>query len=73
MIAITILRRGASKRIGLSSTKENYLSILQILESTSDVVDYKVAELDMFYRPHDLYLKDTQGFDKWKPITKTED
>ena len=63
MIVISVIRKGASKRLFLSvMDSSHYLSILQIFESTNDVVDYQVSEYE------DKYLPNTQGFDKWKPI-----
>jgi hypothetical protein len=69
MIVISVIRKGASKRLSLSvMDSSHYLSILQIFESTDDVVDYQVSELDKSYNHKDKYLPDMQGFDKWKPI-----
>lgn len=68
MIVISVIRKGAFKRLTLSTSNENYLAILQIFESTDDVVDYHVAELDKHFQPTDRYLPNMQGFSKWIPI-----
>lgn len=68
MMIISVIRKGAFKRLILSVEDSSYISILQIFESTNDVVDYTVAELDKYYRPIDRFLPDIQGFRKWKPI-----
>jgi len=70
MIIISVLRKGAWKRLNFSTTEENYLSILQIFETTDDVVDYSVAELDKNFKPTDRFLPNSQGFSKWKPIER---
>jgi len=68
MIRISVIRKGAWKRLVLSTTREYYLSILQIFETTDDVVDYHVAELDNNFQATDKYLPNMQGFSKWRPI-----
>lgn len=66
MINISVLRKGAIKRQMLSTTKGHMLSICQIFESTDDVVNYTVIEINMTTFKHkDLYLSNMQGFDKW--------
>lgn len=73
MYTVSVIRKGAFKRLYFSTTEESLLSILQIFETTSDVVDYTVAELDKYFRPQDRYLPNSQGFSKWKPIPKQEE
>jgi len=70
MLVISVIRKGAFKRLTLSTGYESYLAILQIFETTDDVVDYQVAELDKNFQPVDKYLPDMQGFSKWKPLSK---
>jgi len=72
MIVISVIRKGAFKRLTLSTSDDNYLSILQIFETTDDVVNYTVAELDKYYRPVDRYIPSMHGFGKWNPIPKLE-
>ena len=69
MIVISVIRKGAFKRLTLSTTQENYLAILQIFESTDDVIDYQVAELDKNFQSIDMYLPNMQGFSKWRSIS----
>lgn len=68
MIKISVIRKGAFKRLTFSTTRDCYLSILQIFETTNDVVDYQVAEIDEKYNHKDMYLSNIKGFPKWKSI-----
>jgi len=68
MIRISVIRKSAWKRLIISTTREYYLSILQIFETTDDVVDYQVSELDDNFQVTDKYLPDMQGLRKWIPI-----
>lgn len=73
MIVISLIRKGAFKRLSLSTNKGDYLAILQIFETTDDVVNYQVGELDKNFNAKDLYLPDMVGFSKWKPVEYTVD
>lgn len=65
VIVVSVIRKGAFKRLVFSTTTDCYLAILQIFESTDDVVNYHVAELDKHFRAVDKYLPNMQGFSKW--------
>ena len=65
IVLISVIRKGAFKRLNLSSSKESYLSICQIFESTDDVVDYYVVGMDSNFKNHDMWLPDNFGFPKW--------
>jgi hypothetical protein len=68
MIIISVIRKDAFKRLVISTSHENYLAILQIFESTDDVVNYHVAELDRNFQPKDKYIPNATGFNKWIEI-----
>ena len=70
-MAVSVIRKGAWKRLTFMTSHESLLSILQIFEATDDVVDYQVAELDKNFQHIDKYLPDMQGFSKWKPIKRS--
>lgn len=72
MIIISILRKQAFKRLTLSTTEGNYMAILQIFESTDDVVNYMVGEIDKNFQHKDKFLPDMRGFAKWIPISVVE-
>lgn len=68
------MRKGAFKPTICSSTNENYLSLLQIFESTDDVSYYFVCKTDLrTMEIKDMYLRECVGFEKWrKAELKTE-
>ena len=69
MILISLIRKGAFKRLTLSTTVNDYLSLIQVLESADDVVDYHVGELDKYFRTRDLWVRNEESyFPKWKPF-----
>jgi hypothetical protein len=69
MIVITVLRKGAWKTQVLACDNQYHLSICQIFESTDDVVQYSVVDMDVrTYTPHNMFIPDSKDFPKWKEV-----
>jgi hypothetical protein len=75
MYIISIMRKGATKPTVASCQEGNYLSLIQILESTDDVESYEVVEMGDFFQIRDLWLPPMEGrnpWKKWQPVKKAD-
>lgn len=67
MNLISLLRKDASKRIICSASDTSLLSLLQVFESTNDVINYSVMHIGDNLTAKDKFLPNLHGFDKWIP------
>jgi hypothetical protein len=75
MYIISIMRKGATKPTVASCQEGNYLSLIQILESTDDVESYEVVEMGDFFQIRDLWLppmEERNPWKKWQPVKKAD-